>query len=820
MKMTPKPNFTPRAQQAINEAKKVARKYANEFVTLDHLFYGMVNLNAGILAEILFLLKIDQNSLKEKIESSFFNFDQTSFDMMMEPSFDQHFHLVLKVSASIANKLGHEYVGVEHILLALLKYEESNIPKYFNSFNASEDDIISEVRDYLHLGKEASGGYKSASPQRNKPKPVKEKKIQNLEKFATNLNVMAAQGKFDNIIGKSQEIYEVSEILCRRTKNNPVLLGEAGVGKTAIVEGLAQKINSGEASDFLLNKTIYSLDLGSLIAGTKYRGQFEERLKGVIDEAKKNDNLVLFIDEIHTLVGAGSAEGSMDAANILKPLLARGELKCIGATTQDEYKKSILKDGALDRRFQAVTVLEPTKEQTREILEGIKSKYEEFHGISYPPEVLDLVVELTSRYIFDKQFPDKAIDIIDQAGSKVKIKNIERPQEAKDIEHKLEELALQESKLHLVGAQSIELEDKQLQLLEEYDGIIDKWAKKTMKRKISVKKKDIYEVISSRTGIPISEVSKKDSDKMLGLFKKLDKKVIGQSKALKEISECILRSKSGLQDPNKPVGSFLLVGATGTGKTYTAKCIAEYIYGDKTKLIQIDMSEFSEKISSSRLIGASPGYVGYEEGGELTEKVRRNPYSVVLFDEVEKAHPEVLNVLLQILEEGFVTDNSGRKISFSNCTIILTGNVGSEKLDKASVGFSTDTSSNSLDKIQSELKTYFKPEFLNRLNEVIVFEDFNITQLGQIARLELQDLENKLFHKNISLSVTSKAVRHIAEVAHVEKMGARPIKRLIQKFIENDLSKMLLSNKLVAGSEIKFSLRKGKIINNITEEEV
>tara|TARA_B100001989_G_scaffold253355_1_gene240368 strand:+ start:2552 stop:5014 length:2463 start_codon:yes stop_codon:yes gene_type:complete len=817
MKMTPKPNFTPRAQQAINEAKKVAKRYANEYVTLDHLFFGMVNLNAGILAEILFLLRIDQSSLKEKIESSFFNFEETSFSDDIEPAFDQHFHLVLKVAASIADKLGHEYVGVEHILLALLKYEESNIPNYFRSFNASEDDIIAEVRDYLHLGKEAPAAKQNVKPVRKKPSAQKESKLQNLEKFATNLNALATQGKFDNIIGKETEIYEVSEILCRRTKNNPVLLGEAGVGKTAIVEGLAQKIVKGEASDFLLSKTIYSLDLGSLIAGTKYRGQFEERLKGIIDEAKKNKDLVLFIDEIHTLVGAGSAEGSMDAANILKPLLARGELKCIGATTQDEYKKSILKDGALDRRFQAVTVIEPTKEETRQIIEGIKPKYEEFHGISYPPEVLDLVVELTSRYIFDKQFPDKAIDILDQAGSKVKIKNIERPQEAKDIENRLEELAMQESKLQLIGAQSIEIEDMQLDLLEKYDEIITAWAKKTMRSKIKVKKKDIYEVIASRTGIPISEVSKKDSDKMLGLFKKLNKKIIGQSQALKEISECILRSKSGLQDPNKPVGSFLLVGASGTGKTYTAKCIAEYIYGSQSKLIQIDMSEFSEKISSTRLIGAAPGYVGYEEGGELTEKVRRNPYSVVLFDEVEKAHPDVLNVLLQILEEGFVTDNSGRKVNFSNCTIILTGNVGSHKLEKSSVGFATDNSAMPIDKIKSELKAHFKPEFLNRLNEVIVFEDFDITKLIKIARLELQELEHKLFSKKIALSVTPKAIKHIAEEAFDQKMGARPIKRLIQKYIENHLSKLLLSNHLKSNSCIKFSLCKGEIIYSITE---
>jgi len=823
MKMTPKPNFTPRAQQAINEAKKIALEYANEYVTLDHLFYGMVNLSAGILSEILFLLQIDHEELKLNIEDSFIDFGenqtQTFVPENLDPAYDDHFHLVLKVSASIADKLGHEYVGIEHMLLALLKYEESNIPKYFETFNASENDIIAEVREYLHLSKEHKPmPKKEKKPYFPKPNSIKEPKLQNLEKFATNLNALAEQGKFDNIIGKESEIYDVCEILCRRTKNNPVLLGEPGVGKTAIVEGLAQTIVAGTCSDFLLSKVIYSLDLGSLIAGTKYRGQFEERLKGIIDEAKKNKDIILFVDEIHTLVGAGSAEGSMDAANLMKPLLARGELKCIGATTQTEYKKSILKDGALDRRFQAVKVIEPTKEQARQILQGIKSKYENFHGIRYPDEVLDLVIELTSRYILDKQFPDKAIDIIDQAGSKVKIKNIERPQEARDIESQLEELALKESKMISKGFDSILIEDQQLELLEKYDEVISEWAKKTMKSKISVKKKDIYEVIASRTGVPVSDLSKKDSEKLLGLFRQLNKKIVAQEEAIKEISECILRSKSGLQDNNKPVGSFLLVGASGTGKTYTAKCIAEFIYGSKDKLIQLDMSEFSEKISSSRLIGAAPGYVGYEEGGELTEKVRRNPYSVVLFDEVEKAHPEVLNILLQILEEGFVTDNSGRKINFTNCTIILTGNIGSEKVAKPTMGFGRSSGeTEAMDKLKLELKNFFRPEFLNRLNEIILFKDFEEKDMVKIAKLEINKLSNKLQDKKIKLSVTPKVCKYIAKKAAQEKLGARPIKRLIQKNIENELSKLILGKQIQENQEVKFSLLKEEIVFNITE---
>lgn len=827
MKMTPKPNFTPRAQQAISEAKRVAKKFGNEFISLEHLFYGMVDLSAGILSEILFLLQIDQEVLKNEIEKTFYIVDydetQTFSPEDIDAEYDEHFHLVLKVAASISEKLGHEYVGIEHMLLALLKYEHSSVPSFFDQFNATEDDIIAEVREYLHISKEQTPAKQDRIKFINKTKanPPKEAKNQNLEKFATNLNVLAQQGKFDNIIGKESEIYDVSEILCRRTKNNPVLLGEPGVGKTAIVEGLAQNIVKGTSSDFLLNKIIYSLDLGSLIAGTKYRGQFEERLKGIIEEARKNKDIILFIDEIHTLVGAGSAEGSMDAANLLKPLLARGELKCIGATTHSEYKKTILKDGALDRRFQAVKVIEPNQKETRQILEGVKDKYESFHSISYPSETLDLIVELAGKYILDKQFPDKAIDIMDQAGSKVKIKNIERPQEAKDIEHQLEQLALKESKLQSVGYSYEHVEDEQLDLLEKYDEIISKWAKKTMKKKIAVKPQDIFEVLSSRTGVPIKDMSKKDSEKMLGLFKNLNKRIIGQKQALQEISESILRSKSGLQDPNKPVGSFLLVGASGTGKTYTAKCIAEFIYGSKDTLIQIDMSEYSEKISATRLIGAAPGYVGYEEGGELTERVRRNPYSVILFDEVEKAHPEVLNILLQIMEEGVVTDNSGRKIHFNNCIIILTGNIGSEKAAKPNIGFGqSDSVQVAKDKLTQELKTFFRPEFLNRLNEIVLFNDFNEEQLAKIVKLELSKLSDKLSDKNIKLSATPKAVKYIATKAVQEKMGARPIRRIIQKLIENQLSTLILSKELPENSSIKFSLIKGEMQYKITEEEV
>lgn len=819
MTMIPKPNFTPRAQQAINEAKKVAKKYLSETIELDHLFFGMVKLSAGILNEILFLLQIDQFSLQSKIEDSFFEKSKKlefSSSSGLEPTYSEDFHLILKVAASISEKLSHEYVGLEHILLALLKFEGSSIPAFFKSFNASEEDVINEVREYLHLSKDSKAKPNPKSGFKNQSK-VKDSSLPNLEKHAVNLNALAEQGKFDSIIGKQEEISSVCEILCRRTKNNPVLLGEPGVGKTAIVEGLAQKIVKCESADFLLNKVIYSLDLGSLIAGTKYRGQFEERLKNIIEEAKKNPNIILFIDEIHTLVGAGSAEGSMDAANLLKPLLARGELKCIGATTQDEYKKSILKDGALDRRFQSVKVKQPSKEETMQILLGIKNKYESFHSINYSEDILKLIVNLSSRYMVDKQFPDKAIDIMDQAGSKVKIKNIQRPDEAKDIERQLQDLAIKESKMEMVGFPKELIEDEQIFLLEEYDRVISKWAKKTLKSKIQVSEKDIFEVMSARTGVPVSQMSKKDSQKILNLEKELNKKVIGQEESIREICESIARSKSGLQDPRKPVGSFLLVGTSGTGKTYTSKCIAKFVYGGEDKLIQLDMSEFSEKISVSRLVGASPGYVGYEEGGELTEKVRRNPYSVVLFDEIEKAHPDVLNILLQILEEGCLTDNSGRKVNFNNCIIILTGNVGGEKIDKPSIGFS-QPASHAKDELKKELKVFFKPEFLNRLNEIIMFQNFNEKDLVKITKLEIAKIQKKLEHRNIKVFSTLTLNKYIAKEAKIEKMGARPIQRLIQKHIENKLSKLLLSKELLDNQEVRFSLKKEEIIYEIKEE--
>ena len=571
MTMKQKPNFTPRAQQAISQAKKVAEKHYSPIITLEHLFYGMLKLSAGIVHEILYLLGVDQELIKREIER---NLDSVNVgEQKIDLVYDEHFHLVLKVSAKISEKLGHEYVGLEHMLLALLKYKPSPAGRYFNSLGLEEEDIIEEVRNYLHFTKLGPRDMIRDKQLFASPQKIKEHSTASLDKYAVNYNVLAMQGKFDLIVGKESEISSVCEILCRRTKNNPILLGDPGVGKTAIVEGLAQKIVSSEAPDFLINKLIYSLDLGSLIAGTKYRGQFEDRLKKVIDEVKRNQNIILFIDEIHTLIGAGAAEGSMDAANMLKPLLARGEIKCIGATTQEEYKKSILKDGALDRRFQAVKAIEPTPEETRDILMAIRDKYEEFHGISYDDEIINLIIELSTKYLQARHFPDKAIDIMDQAGSKVKIKKIQRPESAKVIERTLEDLALQEADEHIALPDRHEIKCVQEDLLIEYDKILSRWAKRTLTNKIPVTASDIYEVISSRTGVPVKELSKSESKRLLSLKSNLKKYIIGQDEALEEISNAILRSKSGLKGDNKPIGSFLLLGQTGTGKTYTSKII-------------------------------------------------------------------------------------------------------------------------------------------------------------------------------------------------------------------------------------------------------
>ena len=604
------------------------------------------------------------------------------------------------------------------------------------------------------------------------------------------------------MIGREKEVEEISEILCRRNKNNPILLGEPGVGKTALIEALAQKIVQREAPEFLLSKQIFALDLGALIAGTKYRGQFEERLKKIIEELVTHEDFIIFIDEIHTLIGAGGAEGTMDAANILKPLLARGKIRCIGATTTSEYRKTIAKDGGLDRRFQRLYVDEPTREHSVKILKGLMPKYQEFHNVNYANTCCDLIVDLSSRYITDRFLPDKAIDILDQAGSKCKTKHFKRPNEAKKFEQDIEKCSNEE-----------ELK----KTTQKYEEVMLEWAKDIAKTPPKVTEDDIYEVVSQKAKIPLSELKQDEAKTFLNLEKNLNNLVIGQPEAIKKISSSILRSKSGVRDRDKPIASFLLLGTTGVGKTFAAKMLAKTVFGGEDNIIRVDMSEFSEKASISRLIGASPGYIGFEDGGYLTESIRKKPYSIVLFDEVEKAHPDVCQILLQIMDEGELKDSNGKTANFKNSIILLTGNVGDRSFDsKKTMGFSggeyEPSFIESRKNVLVEAKKIFKPEFVNRLDEIIIFQPLNKQNNIEIARLELKNLENRLKIQNIFIKYTPKVLEFLVEKGTSAKNGARFLKRTIQKKIEDEISLMIISQKAKSGETIKISKKMDKLV--------
>ena len=841
--MDSKPNFTPRAQRAIKRAKDQAKELSHSTVNLEHLFLGILSLNAGITHELLISLGIDINSFMKAVKKRLKE-GSDEIDEKTKFKYSPGIKNVLQIAITLSNRFNHEYVGLEHILLAMLKYDDSPINKYFAMLGVPQDIIIEQIQQYFQLSQDFSqsmphtpwgldetqetedfGIFGSGSTPPPTKKPLRKKEGAGaLEKFGTNFNDLAMAKKFDKIVGRSEEVGDLCEILCRRYKNNPILLGDAGVGKTAIIESLAQNIVDGQCPEHLLGKVIYSLDLGSMIAGTKYRGQFEERLKQSIDEVKASENIILFIDEIHTIIGAGSAEGSMDAANMIKPALSRGEVVCIGATTQDEYKKSIIKDGALDRRFQPVFVEEPTESETLKILKGTKQKYEEFHLVKYPDEILALVTELARKYIHDRRFPDKAIDIIDQAGSRVKIRSFKRPKKARDLESKLEELVEEEKKLVKIGKSLVDIQNQQRELLIEYTNLLTRWGHRCSKKLSIVTEDDIYKIVSQKTKIPVSQLSKTENQRLLALAKSLKRRIVGQDEAVESVVQAMLRSGSGLGDENKPMGSFLCLGPTGTGKTHMAKTISKSLFGEKHKIIQLDMSEYSDKISASKLIGASPGYVGYEEGGQLTERINRQPYSVVLFDEIDKAHPEVLQSLLQILEEGRLTDNFGREASFKNAVIILTANIGSDFFDKStSMGFNTsqkDEKEEIREKVLAQAKVLLRPEFVNRMTEVVLFHKFNDENFRKIIHLEMKALKDKLKKKGVKLKLTASIVKHLAEESKKEDLGARPIKRAIQTIIENKLSELLLSKELEMDRSITFSFKKGEVCYSIKEEQV
>ena len=828
--MEHKPNFTPRAQRAIEISKKTAKDMGSKTVALEHLFLGILHLKAGVIHEVLLgvgispanLITAISNRIKE--EAVFHASEDT-------PEFDPKFKQVLEIAALISKNFGHDYVGIEHMLLAMLKYDGSPINEYFKLLDIPEDLIIEQIKNYFQLTVPEVpiiGGFHPffINPQGNpqnqagaEPSQSKPRRQTMIDKYGVNYVEMAADNKFDEIIGKESEILEVCEILCRRIKNNPVLLGDPGVGKTAIVEGLAQSIVKSSAPEHLLDKQIYGIDLASMIAGTKYRGQFEERLKGMLEEAIEDDRIILFIDELHTLVGAGSAEGTMDAANILKPLLSKGAIRCIGATTNKEYKKSILKDGALDRRFQPVTCRQPSEKETLEILKGVKHKYEEFHYVDYDQECLKLIVDLAARYIPSKQFPDKALDILDQVGAKVKINSFVRPKKSKAMELELEDLMREEDILRGQGIDCSGVNKKQEDLLEKYSKSLQNWANKNFKNRKRIRPQDIYRTVSQLTNVPMAELSRTDAQRFLNLEDKMKSKIIGQDHAVATICKAILRSKSGLRNESKPIGSFLLLGQTGLGKTYTAKTIASSLFGSSSEIIAVDMSEYSEKISSTRLSGAAPGYVGYEEGSALIDKITKNPYSVVLFDEIEKAHPDVIQSLLQVLEEGRLTDGLGRVGDFTNSIIILTGNIGSEIAGQGgSMGFAAAEDQHSIivDKITEKASQALRPEFVNRITEVIVFNSFSKEDFSKILNLELKPLRKKLKERDISLRIGKNLRSSIIEKTQDSNYGARPVARIIQKEIEDELAELLINGKLKDGEKISFTGSVGEVSYSIT----
>jgi ATP-dependent Clp protease ATP-binding subunit ClpC len=809
------PNFTPRAQEALKSSRDYALEYRADVVCIDHLLLGLVSQPRGLLREIFDISGYEIDDFRDSIEESMIRGKNKSENI----TFSEEFKVILEIACQSANSLAQSYVGTEHLLIAIIKYNSGVTENLFHACGINPSSLSIAVKAHLlessNINSSIEAEHIDSSLQSSPSAQKNQKSGSALDLYAINYNQLAIDGKFNKVICREAELEEVTEILCRKSKNNPILLGEPGIGKTAIVEGLARKIVRSECSEHLLSHEIFGLDLASMIAGTKYRGQFEERLKNVINELKEMPKLILFIDEMHTLVGAGSAEGSMDAANILKPMLARGEIRCIGATTLDEYKKHIEKDGALARRFQPVQAREPSSDNCKKILKGIVSSYETFHDVSYSPEAIDLCVDLSVKYIHDRFLPDKAIDLMDQAGSRVKIKNFKRPDEAKKIELKLEKLMIAEDEANSAKTRSA-LSRQQDKMLKKYKDIIEGWSAENKKKDFKVYPDDIYHILSKKIKVPVEQISQTSEKQFLELESELNKSIIGQEEAVSYICNALIRNRAGLKDDNKPIGTFLMLGASGIGKTYTAKILAEKLFGSKENFINISMTEYSESHTGSKLIGAAPGYVGFESAGQLTEKVRKNPYSVVLFDEIEKAHENVTQTLLQILDEGIIKDNIGREINFKNCVIMMTGNIGSEiAKGKVGVGFAAANQPEDelevRDRIKKEALRKLSPEFLNRVDELIVFKSFKDNNLLNIIQIHLQDLKSKLKKKNISLFINKSVKQYLLDQVAELKDGARPIDRIIQNEITNPLSSELLKHSPEGSRKIKVTILKSKI---------
>jgi len=817
--------FSPRVKEVIQYSREEAIRLGHDYIGCEHLLLGIIREGEGKAFKNLLMLDVDALRLKKSIEDSIRSTASKATNLGNIPLTKQA-EKALKITYLEAKIFKTDLIGTEHLLLSILRDEDNVASKVlaqygvtYDVFKAALEEGVEGIRNEMSSEEgETPEDYYKEEKRAQSAKSKSKSKTPVLDNFGRDLTKAAEEGKLDPIVGREKEIERVSQILSRRKKNNPVLIGEPGVGKTAIAEGLALRIVQRKVSRVLFNKRVVSLDLASMVAGTKYRGQFEERMKALMMELEKAEDVILFIDEIHTIVGAGGASGSLDASNMFKPALARGEIQCIGATTLDEYRQHIEKDGALERRFQMVLIQPANPDETIEILHNIKGKYEDHHSVNYSDDAIKACVDLSERYMSDRHLPDKAIDILDEAGARVHISNIHVPTEIVDLEGKIEEIKSEKNKV--VKSQNFEeaakLRDKEKRLLEELELAKSEWEDKAKNERYSVTEEDIASVISMITGIPVKRMGEDESKRLLNMSDTLKQRVIGQNKAVEKLSKTIQRTRAGFKEPNRPIGSFIFLGPTGVGKTELAKTLSEFLFDSDDALIRIDMSEYMEKFAVSRLVGAPPGYVGYEEGGLLTEKVRRKPYSVVLFDEVEKAHPDVFNLMLQALDEGFMTDSNGRKIDFRNTVIIMTSNIGSRQLKDfgTGVGFGTHNKQESKDReskmvIEGQLKKFFSPEFLNRIDDVIVFESLDKDNIVKILDIRMTRMLKRIEDLGYKIEISAKAKEFLGDKGFDADFGARPLQRALQKYLEEPLAERVLQGTLKEGDTLKIDWKAG-----------